>query len=60
MITTKKVTKTELTNSIKSINDNQPTIITPVTIKSFGDVMIILKKLVNSFSSITIIVIKNQ
>ena len=60
MITTKKVTKTELTNSIKSINDNQPTtIITPVTIKSYSDVMIILKKLVNSFSSITIIVIKN-
>jgi hypothetical protein len=59
MITTKKVTKTELTNSIKSINDNQPTIITPVTIKSYSDVMIILKKLVNSFPSITIIVIKN-
>ena len=60
MITTKKVTKTELTNSIKSINDNQPTtIITPVTIKSYSDVMIILKKIVNSFPSITIIVIKN-
>ena len=59
MITTKKVTKTELNNSLKSITDNQPTIITPVTIKTYSDVIIILKKLVTSFSSITLIVIKN-
>ena len=59
MITTKKVTKTELTNSIKSINDNQPTIITPVTIKNLNEVLNILKKLLTSSTSITLIVIKN-
>ena len=59
MITTKKITKIELTNSLKTINDNQPTIITPVTIKSYSDVIIILKKLLTGSTSITLIVIKN-
>ena len=59
MITTKKITKIELTNSLKTINDNQPTIITPVTIKSYSDVMIILKKLLTGSTCITLIVIKN-
>ena len=59
MITTKKITKTELTNSLKTINDNQPTAITPVTIKNLNEVLNILKKLLTGSTSITLIVIKN-
>ena len=59
MITTKKITKAELTNSLKTINDNQPTTITPVTIKNLNEVLNILKKLLTGSTSITLIVIKN-
>ena len=59
MITTKKITKTELTNSLKTINDPQPTTITPVTTKNLNEVLNILKKLLTGSTSITLIVIKN-
>ena len=59
MITTKKITKAELTNSLKTISDNQPTTITPVTIKNLNEVLNILKKLLTGSTSITLIVIKN-
>lgn len=59
MITTKKITKNELTNSLKTITDNQPNTITPVTIKNLNEVLSILKKLLTSSNSITLIVIKN-
>lgn len=59
MITTKKVTKNELNNSLKTISDPQPTILTPVTIKTYGEVIIILKKLLTNSTSITLIVVHN-
>ena len=59
MITTKKITKTELTNSLKTISDIKPTTITPVTTKNLNEVLNILKKLLTGSTSITLIVIKN-
>ena len=59
MITTKKITKSELTNSLKTISDIKPTTITPVTTKNLNEVLNILKKLLTGSTSITLIVIKN-
>ena len=59
MITTKKITKAELANSLKTANDPQPTTITPVTTKNLNEVLNILKKLLTGSASITLIVIKN-